>query len=217
MDVLRLVLPDETYKEQYLQMMEEWLAFGGRLNPGALKNNGASYEKWLNWMRDDQNILTCPENAVPQTLYFAVNDSNELIGAVSIRHYLNERLFVDSGYIGYGVRPSQRGKGYAKKILFLAIEKLYEKGIYEILVTCAADNIGSMKTILANGGVFENDVTNSHGWVAPFSLVFGIFRKGIRIYEAVNTGWWYDFGFYIAIISGFGGLSLVRKKNSDNK
>ncbi len=28
------------------------------------------------------------------------------------------------------------------------------------------------------------------------------------------TGWWYDLGFYIAVISGFGGLSLSRKKSS---
>ncbi len=54
-----------------------------------------------------------------------------------------------------------------------------------------------------------------HGWIAPISLILGFFKKNIRIYEIVNTGWGYDFGFYIAIISGFGGLSLFRKKSSD--
>lgn len=53
-----------------------------------------------------------------------------------------------------------------------------------------------------------------HGWVAPVSLIIGLFDRNIRVYEAMNTGWWYDFGFYIAIISGFGGISLVRKKSS---
>ena len=56
-----------------------------------------------------------------------------------------------------------------------------------------------------------------HGWVAPISLVLGLFNKYIRVYEIINTGWWYDFGFYIAIISGFGGLSLSRKKKSEKK
>ena len=51
-----------------------------------------------------------------------------------------------------------------------------------------------------------------HGWLAPISLIIGIFRDGIRVYETANTGWWYDFGFYMAVISGFGGLSLFRKK-----
>jgi hypothetical protein len=55
-----------------------------------------------------------------------------------------------------------------------------------------------------------------HGWIAPISLIAGIFDSGIRVYEPNNTGWWYDFGFYIAIISGFGGLSLFRKKSYRN-
>jgi len=33
-----------------------------------------------------------------------------------------------------------------------------------------------------------------HGWIAPVSLVVGLFKHGIRVYEAHNTGWWYDAG-----------------------
>lgn len=51
-----------------------------------------------------------------------------------------------------------------------------------------------------------------HGWVAPISLLVGIFNSDVRIYEVINSGWSYDFGFYIAIISGFGGLSLFRNR-----
>ena len=50
-----------------------------------------------------------------------------------------------------------------------------------------------------------------HGWIAPVSLIISIFNPSIRVYETVNTGWWYDFAFYIAILGGFGGLSLTRK------
>ncbi len=53
-----------------------------------------------------------------------------------------------------------------------------------------------------------------HGWISPFSLVVGLFDNNIRVYEVVNTGWWYDFGFYMAIISEFGSLSLSRKRKS---
>ncbi|WP_430812735.1 MULTISPECIES: hypothetical protein [unclassified Carboxylicivirga] len=51
-----------------------------------------------------------------------------------------------------------------------------------------------------------------HGWIAPISLVLSIFNKDITLYESFNTGWWYDFGFYMAIISGFGSLRLIRNK-----
>jgi hypothetical protein len=50
-----------------------------------------------------------------------------------------------------------------------------------------------------------------HGWITPISLIWGIFNRSIRIYETANTGWWYDLGYYMAVISGFGGLSLVRR------
>jgi len=51
-----------------------------------------------------------------------------------------------------------------------------------------------------------------HGWIAPVCLIIQIFKPEIRVYEPHNTGWWYDFGFYMAIIAGFGSLSLSRKK-----
>ena len=53
-----------------------------------------------------------------------------------------------------------------------------------------------------------------HGWIAPLSLIVGLFKDGVRVYEINNTGWWYDLGFYMAVISGFGGLSLLRKKET---
>ena len=51
-----------------------------------------------------------------------------------------------------------------------------------------------------------------HGWIAPVSLVIGLFDNTTRIYEPNNTGWFYDLGYYIAIIGGFGGISLTRNK-----
>ena len=51
-----------------------------------------------------------------------------------------------------------------------------------------------------------------HGWIAPVSLIVGLFKENVRIYEVNNTGWWYDFGYYIAIIAGFGGLAFTRKR-----
>jgi len=52
-----------------------------------------------------------------------------------------------------------------------------------------------------------------HGWLAPVSLVISLFKDNITIYEVNNTGWWYDFGYYMAVISGFGTLALTRSKN----
>lgn len=54
-----------------------------------------------------------------------------------------------------------------------------------------------------------------HGWIAPISLIIGLFNKAIRVYEPINTGWFYDLGFYIAILGGFGSISLFPKNKKD--
>jgi hypothetical protein len=56
-----------------------------------------------------------------------------------------------------------------------------------------------------------------HGWIAPVTLVISLFNKNIGIYEVNNTGFWYNLGYYMAIISGFGGLALSRKKRKHDE
>ncbi len=51
-----------------------------------------------------------------------------------------------------------------------------------------------------------------HGWIAPFSLIVGLFDADVVLYARNNTGWWYDLGFYMAVISGFGGLAFTRRQ-----
>lgn len=51
-----------------------------------------------------------------------------------------------------------------------------------------------------------------HGWVAPISLIISLFKDHIGIYEVHNTGFWYNLGYYMAIVGGFGSLSLARKQ-----
>ncbi len=51
-----------------------------------------------------------------------------------------------------------------------------------------------------------------HGWIAPISLILSIFKDPYQIYEPINSGLGYDFGFYIAILGGFGSFSLFRKR-----
>lgn len=53
-----------------------------------------------------------------------------------------------------------------------------------------------------------------HGWIAPVSLIISLFNQNVGIYEIYNTGFWYDLGYYMAIISGFGGLALSRRGKS---
>jgi hypothetical protein len=76
----------------------------------------------------------------------------------------------------------------------------------------------TMTACVPGGGEFRSGTPAGlffgiwHGWIAPVSLLISFINPSVRIYEVNNTGFWYDFGFYIAIISGFGGISLTRNK-----
>ena len=34
-----------------------------------------------------------------------------------------------------------------------------------------------------------------HGWLCWLTLIIGVFNHNIRIYETVDSGWWYDLGY----------------------
>ncbi len=84
-------------------------------------------------------------------------------------------------------------------------------------------------TVIALTGCFPGNGSNGpadragffsgvwHGWIAPVSLVLSVFKPSYSIYEVYNTGILYDLGFYAAVISGFGGLSLARNKIKKNR
>ena len=92
-------------------------------------------------------------------------DRNIFVGAVNIRHYLNDSLLKTGGHIGDGVRPSERRKGYATAMIALALEECRKLGIHKVLMCCDKENIASAKSIIKNGGILENEFVNSDGKV----------------------------------------------------
>lgn len=98
------------------------------------------------------------DGKVPDSVFFLYDDMEDImIGAINIRHYLNENL-INSGHIGDGIRPSQRRKGYGTKMIAMSLEKCKELNIDRVLMVCDKTNIGSAKTIINNGGILENEI-----------------------------------------------------------
>ncbi len=92
---------------------------------------------------------------VPNTYLVAFLDK-KVIGRVSLRHELNANLLKEGGYVGYGIVPSERRKGYAKEVLRLTLPFAKSLGLNKILLTCNDDNVGSWRTIEANGGTLQD-------------------------------------------------------------
>lgn len=96
---------------------------------------------------------------MPDSTFFCLDtDRNIFVGAVNIRHTLNEGLLKDGGHIGDGIRPSERGKGLGTRMIALAFEECGRLGLRDVLMCCDKDNIASARTIVKNGGVLENEI-----------------------------------------------------------
>ena len=93
-------------------------------------------------------------------------DRNILLGAVNIRHYLNDYLLNYAGHIGDGIRPSERRKGYATEMIRLALLECKKLGLRKVLMVCDKSNIASSKSIIKNGGILENEIVDENGEVS---------------------------------------------------
>ncbi len=155
--ILKLVKPTMEYKEQVMHYRKIFLENNEPFDGCAGLEECETYEKWIDF--DNRLSKKYEQEYVPSTVYLAIRKfDNKLVGIIDFRHKLSEFLLKYGRNIGYSVLPEERRKGYAKEMLSLVLEYCKEYGLNKVLVTCDKDNIGSYKTIQANGGILENEV-----------------------------------------------------------
>ena len=154
---LYLQFPSAENEPEWIAYIEEYFASSPNEKPlGYFKNT--PYADWLTRINDSHNGLNLPAGIVPSTAFFLMQ-GNRILGHISIRHNIDSPfLAMYGGHIGYGVRPTERKKGFATKMLSLALAKCKELGLDEVLITCKKDNIGSAKTIINNGGILRAEI-----------------------------------------------------------
>ena len=158
---VKLVKMSYEYKDKLIDMLEEWKADielnNTNHSPWAIfKNDYHDFDRYL----EELEIREEKDGLVPDSTFFCLDtDRDRLVGAVNIRHYLNGNNYLTGGHIGDGIRPSERRKGYATAMIALALEECRKLGLNKVLMVCDANNIGSEKSIINNGGVFESEIT----------------------------------------------------------
>lgn len=156
-----------TEEKQLKEMLDEWTNYNNTHNtnrsPFAIfQYDYHNFKEYFDKLNSNKTLKH--EIYVPSTTYFLKDTTNnKFIGALNFRHYLNDKLLFDSGHVGLGIRPSERGKKYGNIILSLALEYKKEFNIDKILITCNKDNLASHYSIIHNGGIKENEVVDLDG------------------------------------------------------
>ena len=146
-------------KETVLEMMAEFEKSQSAHDGGFWDAENFVYEEWLEENLQAEAGLNIPENWVPSIQFVSFDDVGRALGFLNLRLRLNEGLLNYAGHIGYSIRPSERGKDYAKESLRQGLQVAKGKNIKRALVTCSTENPASRAVILANGGELE-DVRN---------------------------------------------------------
>lgn len=151
---MKLIRPNEKYIQSYMEAIEEDEIF----RPNA-ERIFSDPETIIERSYDFEHGINLPINYVRATTFWLI-DNEKFIGEISIRHELNSYLTNYGCNIGYEIRQSECMKGNGTKMLSMALMYCKETlNLNKVLITCDDDNIGSIKVIENNGGIFEKQST----------------------------------------------------------
>ena len=163
---MKFVFPNEKYEHKAVAYVQEFIEDGSDTNGAGGLNRylkESTYADWLAKIRNDMDLANIPEGKAPALTYFYVREStdvnigsDEIIGMINIRLALTtDFLREQGGHIGYSIRPTQRRKGYATRMLREALAFCRAIGLRDFVITCNKSNPASAGVIKNCGGVLE--------------------------------------------------------------
>lgn len=178
MEKVFLEIPTIERKQDALDYLAENVKYNSDLNgTGDMDRclDGVTYEEWLLELekKEDIEYLNQINRCQSKTFFLVRENDNRIVGMINIRYNIpTEKLKLGWSHIGYGIRPTERRKGYAKIALYLALLEEQKLGEVRVLLDCTVDNISSNRTILSLGGdlekteldEYDNTMTNYY-WI----------------------------------------------------
>ena len=147
---MKFRLPELRDEEIIKLYIEEHYSHNEKSLSASNKLTSMNFEDWVKKIHNNVNI---PDKDWGKSLtYLVFDDIDNLIGILSVRYDLPKEKVMEFGHIGYGVRPSERRKGYATQMLKYALKECKNHGLNKVIVGCYKENIGSAKTIIKNNG-----------------------------------------------------------------
>ena len=160
MERFYLELPSKERKNDIMDYIKEIIEYNSETNGlGALAmiiagdSFAVALEKCLN-MQNKEYAKSLGKCQAKTFLLIRENDKR-IVGTINIRWNLTDYVKKYGGNIGYGIRPTERRKGYNKINLYLGLLEVSKLGLDKVMLVCETNNIASVKTIESLGGVLE--------------------------------------------------------------
>lgn len=172
---VELVAPDVRYHRSFVESLDEWGADhqdGAGLwtdRPSDDLRDEAVFADWVDYLLASERGERLPEGFVPCTFRWMV-DGSSYVGSIALRHHLNPWLEQFGGHIGYGVRPSERGRGLAAWALHRTLATALDLGLDRVLLTANDANPASWRTIERCGGVMQDVIRDGKGYLRRYRI-----------------------------------------------
>ena len=160
MEKFYLEEPSQERKKDILDYLNEFVLYNSDVNgAGALDKilSGQSFEEALDRCLNMKNEEYAKKYGRCQSKTFLLirKNDNKLMGMINVRWNLTEEMKRFGGNIGYGIRPTERRKGYNKINLYLGLLEAKKIGLDKVMLDCETSNIASSKTMTSLGGVLD--------------------------------------------------------------
>jgi predicted acetyltransferase len=155
-----LIAPTTRLRESWLTARSEWERGahqdGSGLHADDDVDSAVGFARWVARLHREADLAIPPDAGRVHATYWWIAEDDSYLGAITLRHALNDFLLRAGGHIGYSVRPSARRRGLATWALRSVLPEARGLGLRRVLVTCNDENAASTRTIENAGGVLED-------------------------------------------------------------
>ena len=165
MEKFNLERPSFERKDEIIEYINEFVEYNSEINgTGGLDKiiEGYTFEQALErcLSMEDANYAKKINRCQSKTFLLIRENDNRIVGTINVRWNLTEAKKRFGGNIGYGIRPTERRKGYNKINLYLGMQEAKKLGLDRVMLDCDVNNLGSDRTLKALGGVLERTEVN---------------------------------------------------------
>ena len=160
MNDLILLKPSRAAESMIREYRQEYLDYGeNHINGSCGLAHFDRFDEWLALVGSIEKERLSIDGVHASTFFSVRKSDGKIIGSIQLRHSLTDDLKKHGGHIGYGIRPTERRKGYGKQQLLLVLGVAKKMGIPKVMISCNQDNPASAHTIKSCGGILTEQNT----------------------------------------------------------